>query len=672
MAQFITGDEGRRKVRILRISHSAVVDQWRERERALRRLGHDVHLLSSLSWNEAGAEVPLTPRPGEDVEGVRTWGQHPALFVYAPRQLWHELGKEWDLVDLHEEPFALATAEVLAIKWLRRNRAPYALYSAQNLEKNYPPPFRWFERAALRGAAAVHTCNDAAARIVEGKGFPGQAVNIPLGTDLQTFTPQSDPTTARAPGVDARTITVGYAGRLATHKGVDVLLEAVAGDSRLHLRVAGAGPAEAALRARASQLDLAGRVTFLGVVRSDELPDFYRSCDVLAVPSRTTPGWIEQFGRVAVESMACGTPVVASATGALPDVVGDAGLLVPEGDPEALRSALIRVVTEPGLRDRLRDAGLATAARTGWDEVARRYSEMYATATHLPNPETRRALHVIVVAYGAPDLLERALTPVRDLPVTVIDNSSRADIREICALLGVTYVDPGRNGGFAAGVNEGLRRLDDPTADVLLLNPDAVVTPEQVTELHRALLADPELASVAPAQVDDTGAPAKVQWPFPHPLGTWTEAVGLGKHRSAANGFVIGSVLLLRAEALAQVGPFDERFFLYAEETDWAYRAHLLGWRNAVVSTVTAMHIGAATSTDPWRRESWFHASQERYMRKHFGALGWQIARLGEVAGSAVRGAVLRGERQALARHRFTLYRTGPIRAEQPRPGYVS
>ncbi len=107
-------------------------------------------------------------------------------------------------------------------------------------------------------------------------------------------------------------------------------------------------------------------------------------------------------------------------------------------------------------------------------------------------------------------------------------------------------------------------------------------------------------------------------------------------------------MLLLRAEALDQVGGFDERFFLYAEETDWAYRAHLLGWRHAAVPDVHAVHVGAATSTDDRRREAHFHASQERYFRKHFGAAGWQAARAAVVGGCD--GALPRSARRARAR----------------------
>jgi GT2 family glycosyltransferase len=123
-------------------------------------------------------------------------------------------------------------------------------------------------------------------------------------------------------------------------------------------------------------------------------------------------------------------------------------------------------------------------------------------------------------------------------------------------------------------------------------------------------------------------------------------------------------VLLLRAEALAQVGGLDERFFLYAEETDWAYRAARLGWRHAVVDSAQAVHTGAGTSSDVRRRQAHFHGSQERYARKHFGALGWQVLRAAQIVGSAGRALALRGERRAGARLRLQTYLAGPIRVE--------
>ena len=88
------------------------------------------------------------------------------------------------------------------------------------------------------------------------------------------------------------------------------------------------------------------------------------------------------------------------------------------------------------------------------------------------------------------------------------------------------------------------------------------------------------------------------------------------------------------------------------------------GWRHAGVSEARAVHVGAGTGGDPRQREAHFHASQERYLRKHYGGLGWQWARLGQLVGSTGRAILLRGERGSAARRRAALYRLGPARVE--------
>ncbi len=150
---------------------------------------------------------------------VRTFGTHPNLFVFDPRPLWRLLGDDrWDLVDLHEEPFGLAVAEFLVLRWLRaRRRTPFLVCSAQNLDKRYPPPFRWIERWSLRSAAGAYTCNTEAGEILRRKGLHGELELLPLGVDAGRFRPAE----RRRP---AGRLRVGFVGRLIPLKGVDVLL----------------------------------------------------------------------------------------------------------------------------------------------------------------------------------------------------------------------------------------------------------------------------------------------------------------------------------------------------------------------------------------------------------------------------------------------------------------
>jgi glycosyltransferase involved in cell wall biosynthesis len=332
-------------------------------------------LLTSARWEEGGSMVPFTPDGDDFAVAARTFGRHPNLFVFDPRPLWRLLGDDgFDLIDMHEEPFSMVVAEVLVLRALRRCRAPFLVCSAQNIDKRYLPPFRWIERWSLTRAAGAYTCNSEAGEILRRKGLTGELELLPLGVDVARFTPaHREPPTGR--------LRVGFVGRLIPHKGVHVLLAAAALDDRLDLDVYGAGPESEALEARAAALGITDRVTFHGHVGESELPDIYPTFDVLAVPSVPVPGWLEQFGRVVVEAQAAGVPTVASASGALPDVVGDTGLLVPPNDPGALCAALVRYLDEPGLWARLRDEGISTVHRYSWSDVADLQLDLYGRVT---------------------------------------------------------------------------------------------------------------------------------------------------------------------------------------------------------------------------------------------------------------------------------------------------
>lgn len=649
-------------MRVLRIAHHGVVSAWRERERALRAQGVDVELVSATVWNEGGRDVRLDPGRDDFVRGAATAGRHPSVFVFDPRPLWRAIGRRPDLIDLHEEPNSLAVAEALLIRRLRGSRVPYVLYSAQNIAKRYPIPFRWLERRALRGAAAAYVCNAEAGRILTAKGLAGPAIEIPLGVDVAAFAPAE----RAAPGAGVKRI--GYVGRLEEHKGVDVLLHAVADHDDWEVRITGEGPQRAGLTALAERLGIAHRVAFLGFASGQELADRYRQLDLVVVPSLPRPNWLEQFCRVAAEAMASGVPVVASASGAIPDVVGGAGELVPPGDPQALAEAMERALTEPRW-SRLRDRGLERAARFDWKDVARLQRGLYESVLGEPDSGATEPPHVLIVAYGSPDLLDGCLTQLGPgLPVTIVDNSSLDATRAVATRHGARYVDAGSNRGFAGGVNLGLDAIEASGggSDVLLLNPDARIDRAGVLRMHELLHASPRLAAVGATQTDPaSGTPVRVWWPFPSPAGAWIEAIGLGGLRRR-HDFAIGSALLLRRSALDDVGRLDERFFLYAEETDWQRRARSRGW-DIAVAEVVATHEGAGTGGDPRQREEHFYASAERYIRKHHGGGGWQVYRIGTFLGSAVRGAILRGERGAAARRRAALFRRGPVAVQASR-----
>lgn len=270
-------------------------------------------------------------------------------------------------------------------------------------------------------------------------------------------------------------------------------------------------------------------------------------------------------------------------------------------------------------------------------------------------------IHAVVVAFHGEDDLDRCIGSLaRSVPVTVVDNSQSTAVRAVAGKHGAHYLDAGSNRGFGAGVNLALREmLKGPPVSVLLLNPDAEVQPDAVQALQAALILEPRAGAAAPAIIDQSGQRQRVMWPLPSPWRSVIDAIGLGRLNRSAE-YAIGAVLLLRWEALQDVGLFDERFFLYAEEADWQHRARLRGWHTAFVGTAIAMHVGAATSTNARLREVLFHAGGETYMRKWHGGWGWQLVRTAGIVGASARGLLLRGHRRRQALSRAAILWRGP------------
>lgn len=221
----------------------------------------------------------------------------------------------------------------------------------------------WREHAkrwALRGARNLYISRAMAEHI----GLPGELV----------FNPYDAACFRRMDGV-RRTGQLIFVGRLVSDKGVDVLFEALArmrGSSCPQLTVVGSGPEEAALRQLSGTLGLADKVRFAGVLQGDALARMLNTHRVLVVPSRMP----ESFGLVALEGMACGCRVVASAAGGLPEAVGPGGTVFPNGDAESL-AAQIRAALAAGDPDAAWEKAVTEhLARHRSETVAQRYVDI--------------------------------------------------------------------------------------------------------------------------------------------------------------------------------------------------------------------------------------------------------------------------------------------------------
>jgi glycosyltransferase involved in cell wall biosynthesis len=151
---------------------------------------------------------------------------------------------------------------------------------------------------------------------------------------------------------------VGFAGRICEEKGWKVLLRAVRSlPDSFKCLIAGDGPQVSELGSLLSHPGLQGRVFYAGLLSRDALWGFYRSLDCLVVPSLTFPKWKEQFGGVLADGMVMGVALVGSDSGAIPEVIGPAGLIVPEGRPDALAAAILRLRENGEMRRQMGKAG---------------------------------------------------------------------------------------------------------------------------------------------------------------------------------------------------------------------------------------------------------------------------------------------------------------------------
>jgi glycosyltransferase involved in cell wall biosynthesis len=276
-----------------------------------------------------------------------------------------------DIVHIDEEPYNFATYHANRIA--RRAGARTLWFSWQNLYRRYPPPCSWMERYNLNHVDYGMVGSESAARVWRAKGFTRPLAVIPqFGVDPELFHP---PVTRRPEG---RT-HIAYAGRLVPEKGVDCLLEALGRlQGAWRATILGSGPETEALKAQATHLGIRNKVTFRDVIPSTAMPELYRTIDVLVLPSRERSHWTEQFGRVLIEAMASGVAVVGSKTGEIPYVIDEAGLVFPEGDVEALRSAIATLIHDPDLRASLGRQGRARVlAHYTQGHIARATADVY-------------------------------------------------------------------------------------------------------------------------------------------------------------------------------------------------------------------------------------------------------------------------------------------------------
>jgi glycosyltransferase involved in cell wall biosynthesis len=342
--------------RLMVVSHPAVVTVNQETYLELSKRGWEVSIVVPDRWRSEFSDRMFTPLPLAGLE--HSLMPRRVLFPGRPqRHLYLTHARQMieridpDVVFIEAEPFSFA-----ATQWsIAAGRAgvPFGVQCAENIDRELPAPVRRLRARVLARAAFVAARSETAIGLVRSWGARGEVLFAPHAV------PGWETTAASAP----RPFTVGYAGRLVESKGLLDLLAAVRElEAPVELLLIGNGELRGELEGKAIP---GGSVSVRDGLNHEQMAAGYAAMDVLALPSHTTPTWKEQFGRVIVEALWCGVPVVGSDSGEIPWLIGltGGGLVFAEGDHAMLAAHLRRLREDPALRTQLAETGRASVER---------------------------------------------------------------------------------------------------------------------------------------------------------------------------------------------------------------------------------------------------------------------------------------------------------------------
>jgi glycosyltransferase involved in cell wall biosynthesis len=252
-----------------------------------------------------------------------------------------------DLLHIEEEPWTQPA--MLGLRLARRLGIRTVLSTAESLPRNLSIRQRFRRERSLRHATGVIGANRLALALATKRRPSVPHLALPqIGVTPPAPTP-------RQPHAG---LAIGFVGRLVPERGLDILFRACVGlAGKWTLSVIGTGPSQEELEALAERLGISARVSWLGPLPRDTIDQVWPRLDCVVFPARTTPRWVATAARGALHAMANGVAVVGSDSGALPEIVGDTGRIVPEEDVGALAAALRELYTDRAECERLGSAG---------------------------------------------------------------------------------------------------------------------------------------------------------------------------------------------------------------------------------------------------------------------------------------------------------------------------
>ncbi|MEH2437675.1 MAG: hormogonium polysaccharide biosynthesis glycosyltransferase HpsO [Nostoc sp.] len=367
-------------MKILVASHTYIVDLNCEKLRALSQLepGIEVTVVVPKRWKPGGVQNRIIETEYRDegtfkIVPVSNLSQnHQGLLTFGADLI--SLLKEFrpQIIQVEQGSRGLAYTQMIVLNQLLGLKAKNVFFTWWNLPYNLKLPVALLEKYNLNHSHGIISGNQDGAEVLRQRGYQGAIKVMPqLGVDESLFTPKAQPELAAKLDIKKEDFIVGFVGRFVQEKGLLTLLQALATlkSKPWKLLLLGRGELQSELIKIAAENNIKERLILIESVPHDEVVSYINLMSTLVLPSETShnfktltsAGWKEQFGHVLIEAMACQVPVIGSDSGEIPYVIGDAGLVFPEGDAQALANCLVQLMDKSDFAHTLGEMGYQKA-----------------------------------------------------------------------------------------------------------------------------------------------------------------------------------------------------------------------------------------------------------------------------------------------------------------------
>lgn len=365
-------------MRVVVVSHLYADPANRAKLRSLAGLGVSLAVAVPDRWaSNDGSEKPTSANEDDGIKlipvPVRGEAGEPGRLNWDGKTLGRVITDfRPDLVHIEEEPWTQVAA--LALRLARKLDTRSVVSTSESVSQTHTIGERLRRERSLRLATGVMASNKLALALATKRRPTAPRLSLPL----LGVTPS--PLKAREPHSN---LAIAFVGRLVPERGLDLLFRACVGlAGRWSLIVIGTGPSQEELEELAQRLGIAARISWAGALPRQSVEEMWPRLDCLVLPSRTTERWVMTVGRAALHAMAHGVAVVGTNSGALPELVGDAGRIVPEEDVPALAAILQEFYADRSECERLGSMGRRRVVEEFSDDaIARKVLTFWRTLT---------------------------------------------------------------------------------------------------------------------------------------------------------------------------------------------------------------------------------------------------------------------------------------------------